>query len=173
MLYLLAIRTVAISMAHLFSSRHSAAGFTGLCAMSMALASGYLVHFEDLGIWTSWLKYASPQWWMNHPIVQEELNPVNLFMCTDNPTVKTDIDIIRKVDCGLHSGSEAIQYFDYLPKFLTFNADNEDFSVWFSPSVVPILITILFFVLFQLLDIVFFLGRRQLSKLSRAKKHRM
>ena len=170
MLYLLAVRTVAISMAHLFSSRHLAAGFTGLCAMTMALASGYLVHFGDLGNWTSWLKYASPQWWINHPVVQDELKSVKQFMCTNNPTVKTEIDIIRKVDCGIDSGEQAIEYFDFTPKFFTSEPSG---SVWFSPTMVPVLITVLFYVLFQLLGIVFFLGKRQVSKLSRAKKHRM
>ena len=165
MLYLLAIRTVALSMTHLFSSRHIAAGFSGLCITSMALVSGYLIHPEDVGYWASWLKYATPQWWMEHPIVQNEFNPVAHFRCTGNPVVTTDI--IKQVPCGLPSGVEAARYFDFLPKF------EAEESIWFSPTVVPVLITVLFFALFQLLDIVFFLGRRQVSKQSRAKKYRM
>ena len=166
MLYLLAIRTVALSMTHLFSSRHVAAGFSGLGVTSMALVSGYLIHPEDVGYWASWLKYATPQWWMEHPIVQNELQPVAHFRCTGNPVVTTDI--IKQVPCGLPSGVEAARYFDFLPKF-----EGSTDSIWFSPTVVPVLITVLFFALFQLLDIVFFLGRRQVSKQSRAKKHRM
>jgi hypothetical protein len=130
--------------------------------------SGYIVHHEEVGYWASWLKYASPQWWMSHPIHQEEFSPVRDFRCTGNPVI-TENSIIKQVPCGLPSGIEAIRYFDFLPKFAAYG----DTSVWFSPSVVPILITVLFYILFQLLDVVFFLGRRQVSKRSRAKKHKM
>ncbi len=40
MLYLLAIRTLFLSLTHLFSSRHLAAGFGGLTVLSLALVSG-------------------------------------------------------------------------------------------------------------------------------------
>lgn len=166
MLYLLAIRTVALSMTHLFSSRHLAAGFSGLLVTSMALVSGFVLHHEEIGYWASWLKYATPQWWMQHPIVQNELNPIEHFRCSGNPVVTTDI--IKKVDCGLKSGLDAIKYFDFTAKFQS----GED-SLWFSPTLVPVLITVLFYALFQLLDIVFFLFTRQVSKQSRAKKHKM
>ncbi len=169
MLYLLAIRTVALSMTHLFNSRHLAAGLTGLCVTAMALVSGYIIHIEDIGHWASWLKFATPQWWMQHPVVQNEFTPVEHFRCTGNPVVTTDI--IKQVPCGLPSGLEAIRYFDFLPKFSQFSQQESEF--WFSPTLVPVLITVLFFALFQLLDIVFFLGRRQVSKESRAKKYRM
>ena len=167
LLYLLAIRTVALSMTHLFSSRHLSAGFTGVCVTSMALVSGYIIHSEEVGYWASWLKYASPQWWMNQPIVQNELSPVEHFRCTGNPVVTTDI--IKQVPCGLPSGPEAVKYFDFLPKF----AASNEASIWFSPTLVPVLITVSFYALFQLLDIVFFLGRRQVSKQSRAKQHKL
>ena len=179
MLYLLAIRTVALSMTHLFSSRHLAAGLTGLCVTSMALASGYIVHPEEVGYWASWLKYATPQWWLEHPLVQNELNPIDNFRCTGNPVVRTDIitiDIIKQVTCGLPTGQDAVRYFDFLPKFQMStgngSTDNSE-SVWFSPAIVPVLITVLFFGFFQLLDIVFFLFRRQISKQSRSKKNKM
>ena len=153
MLYLLAIRTVALSMTHLFSSRHLAAGITGLCVTSMALASGYIVHPEEVGYWASWLKYATPQWWLEHPIVQNELNPIESFRCTGNPVVSTEIitiDIIKQVACGLPSGKEAVRYFGF--DNLPFDYSNSNESVWFSPALVPVLITVLFYGFFQLLD---------------------
>jgi hypothetical protein len=70
LLYLFAIQSVALSMTHLLTSRHLSASLTGLLVTCMALVSGYVVHFEDLGDWTSWLKYVSPQWWLGHPIHQ-------------------------------------------------------------------------------------------------------
>lgn len=167
LLYLVAIRSVALSMTHLLSSRHIAAAFTGLCVMAMALVSGYVIHHEDVGYWASWLKYATPQWWIEHPIVQDELQPIEHFRCTGNPVITTDI--IKQVPCGLPTGTEAVLYYDLTPKFVTQTSE----SVWFSPKAVPILITILFYVLFQLLDVVFFLGRRQESTQSRAKQHKM
>ena len=45
----------------------------------MILIVGYVVHHEDVGVWSKWLKFASPQWWMGHPIHQGELNPVSDF----------------------------------------------------------------------------------------------
>ena len=172
LLYLTAMRVVALSMTHLFSSRHLAAASTGLIVTSMALVSGYMIHPEDVGYWASWLKYATPQWWLEHPVFQDEFKSVEHFRCTGNPVVTTDI--IKQVPCGLPSGLEAIRYFDFLPKFVTFHPDQDsNQSLWFTPKAVPILITVLFYILFQLLDVVFFLGRRQVSKQSRAKLHKM
>lgn len=161
LLYLLAVRTLALSMTHLFSSRHLAAVFTGLAMTSLSLVSGYVVHHEDVGVWASWLKYASPQWWMGHPIHQDELLPVSVFRCTGNPVI-TENSIIKQVPCGLPSGEEAVRYYDFLPKYESLN--------WLSAAAIPILVTALFYVLFQVLDIIFFLGRRQVSKQSRHKK---
>jgi hypothetical protein len=70
LLYLLSIQSVALSMTHLMTSRHLAAALTGVFVTCMALVSGYVVHFEDVGEWASWLKYVSPQWWLGHPIHQ-------------------------------------------------------------------------------------------------------
>ena len=170
MLYLLAIRTVALSMTHLFSSRHLAAGLTGLCVTSMALASGYVVHPEEVGYWASWLKYATPQWWLEHPIVQNELNSTKTFECSGNPVV-TNNKILQQLPCGLPTGEVAVQYFEF--DTYPFSAPYASESVWFSPAIVPVLITVLFFGLFQLLDIVFFMFLRQVSKQSRSKKYKM
>ena len=68
LLYLTALRVVALSMTHLFSSRHLAAASTGLIITSMALVSGYIVHPEEVGWWAQWFKYVSPQWWLQHHI---------------------------------------------------------------------------------------------------------
>ena len=175
MLYLLAIRTVALSMTHLFSSRHLAAAFAGLCITSMALVSGYAVHHQDVGQWALWLKYVSPQWWMSHPIVQDELyNDEITFQCTGNPQVEQAIQqrpIIKKMDCGLSKAKDVVWYFDYLSKDFLKSTDHRWF--WEKSNVMPILITVLFYIFFQLLDVVFFLFRRQVSRQSRAKKNKM
>ena len=90
LLYLTAMRVVALSMTHLFSSRHLAAALTGLIITSMALVSGYIVHPEEVGWWAQWFKYVSPQWWLHHPIVQDEFHPVSRFGCSGNPVIKTN-----------------------------------------------------------------------------------
>ena len=90
LLYLTAMRVVALSMTHLFSSRHLAAALTGLIITSMALVSGYIVHPEEVGWWAQWFKYVSPQWWLQHPIVQDEFHPVSRFGCSGNPVIKTN-----------------------------------------------------------------------------------
>ena len=174
LLYLTALRAVALSMTHLFSSRHVAAALTGLIVTSMALVSSYIVHPDDVGDWASWLRFASPQWWLDHPVLQDEFNPVRNFRCTANPVVTTDI--IKQVPCGLSDGNKTIEYFDFLPKFdlssQTSSSTNSQ-SWWFSAKAVPILISVLFYILFQLLDVVFYLGQRQVAKKSRAKLHKM
>ena len=169
LLYLTAIRAVALSMTHLFSSRHLAASLTGLILTTMALVSGYVIHPKDVGYWAKWLKYATPQWWLDHPIIQDEFISVKNFRCSANPVVTTDI--IKQVSCSLANGKQAIEYFDFETKFAAQKTDDQ--SWWFSPTAVPILIPVLFYILFQLLDVVFFLGRRQVSKQSRAKLHKM
>ena len=200
LLYLTAMRVVALSMTHLFSSRHLAAALTGLIITSMALVSGYIVHPEEVGWWAQWFKYVSPQWWLQHPIVQDEFHPVSRFGCSGNPVIKTNQEIIQQISCGIPTGQAAISYYKFLgtdfvdqkiqdacefiflskpdPQCLdkqSSSSDNKSFSVFFTsfPGSVPILITVLFYVLFQLLDVVFFLFRRQESKQSRAKKHKM
>ena len=58
MVYLLAIQMLAITLAHLNSSRHLAAVFCGLVLLCQALVSHYVIHKDDLGIWVQWIRYA-------------------------------------------------------------------------------------------------------------------
>ena len=169
LLYLTALRVVALSMTHLFSSRHLAAASTGLIITSMALVSGYIVHPEEVGWWAQWFKYVSPQWWLSHPIVQDEFHPVSRFGCSGNPVIKTNQEIIQQISCGIPSGQAAISYYKFLGadfvdqkiqdacEFIFLSKPDpqcldKSFSVWpFTsfPGSVPILITVLFYILFQ------------------------
>ena len=98
---------------------------------------------------------------MSHPIARGEFLPVDVFRCTGNPVVTENL-IIKQVACGLPSGAEVVSYFGYGDKF----GDSADvLSEW-----APVLITVAILVFFQLLAFIFFLGRRQRSKRSRARK---
>lgn len=79
LLYLFTLRITALSLTHLFNSRHLSAGLTGLLFTTLAWVSGFAVHEQQLGVWVSWLKYVSPQYWMSHPITQGEFGPVNVL----------------------------------------------------------------------------------------------
>ena len=62
LLYLFSVQTIALGSTYLIvRSRHLAASLTGAIFACMSLAGGYLVHTDDVGIWASWLRYASPQ----------------------------------------------------------------------------------------------------------------
>ena len=117
LLYLTAMRVVALSMTHLFSSRHLAAALTGLIITSMALVSGYIVHPEEVGWWAQWFKYVSPQWWLQHPIVQDEFHPVSRFGCSGNPVIKTNQGnvLISRIFFYIYF---YLQYFDFTIFFL-------------------------------------------------------
>ena len=62
LLYLFTVQMMALGSTYLIvRSRHVAASLTGAIFMSLTLASGYLVHSDEVGIWASWSKYISPQ----------------------------------------------------------------------------------------------------------------
>ena len=98
---------------------------------------------------------------MSHPIARGEFLPVDVFRCTGNPVVTENL-IIKQVACGLPSGAEVVSYFGYGDKF---GGGPDVLSEW-----APVLITVAILVFFQLLAFIFFLGRRQRSKRSRARK---
>jgi hypothetical protein len=166
--FLFTLRITSLSFTYLFNSRHLAAAVTGILLLPLSMVSGYIIHHKHLSIWTSWLTYLSPHYWMSHPIAQGEFNPVSTFRCTGNPVVTENL-IIKQVACGLPSGEEVIKYFGYGDKFVSTTTDGEadDDTVG---RHAPILITAAFFVVFQLLAFIFFLGRRQTTKRSRARK---
>ena len=62
LLYLFTVQMLALGSTYLIvRSRHVAASLTGAIFMSLTLASGYLVHSDEVGIWASWSRYISPQ----------------------------------------------------------------------------------------------------------------
>ena len=62
LLYLFTIQMIALGSTYVIvRSRHLAASLTGALFVSMTLASGYLVHSDEVGVWAYWLKYISPQ----------------------------------------------------------------------------------------------------------------
>ena len=70
LLYLFAIQSLSLAVTNLVNSRHLSAGLTGVTSLCLSLASGVAVHHEEVGIWAAWLRYASPLWWMQHPLLQ-------------------------------------------------------------------------------------------------------
>ena len=68
----------------------------------------------------------------------------------------------NQVPCGLPSGAEAIKYFDFVDKNIVAKDDTA-----------PVLITVAFYAVFLLLTFVFYMGTRQISKRSRAKKSKI
>ncbi len=84
-----------------------------------------------------------------------------------------------QVPCGLPSGQEAVRYFGFLPKFSSLSDGEEegDDPPSFSSlpleeqlaRMAPLLITAAFALFFFVLGAIFFLGRRQNTKRSRAR----
>ena len=106
---------------------------------------------------------------MSHPIAQGEFLPVDVFRCTGNPVVTENL-IIKQVACGLPSGGEVVSYFGYGDKFGSDGGESGGSAVELLAKWAPVLITVAILVFFQLLAFIFFLGRRQRSKRSRARK---
>ena len=62
LLYLFTIQMIAFAATNIVvRSRNLAIGLTGSVFTCLALASGYIVQVDEVGIWASWIKYASPQ----------------------------------------------------------------------------------------------------------------
>ena len=62
LIYLSTLQMIALGSTYLIvRSRHLAASLTGALFVCMSLAGGYLIHTDEVGIWASWIKYASPQ----------------------------------------------------------------------------------------------------------------
>ena len=177
LLYLYAIQALAFGVTHLVNSRHLAAALTGVCCLCLSLASGFTIHFEEVGVWASWLRYASPQWWMQHPLLQDELNPVNTFRCSRNP-VTTEKSIILKIQCGLPSGQAALKYFDFLPfsspspftNSANFDPSNLYDSLMYG---LPFIATVIFYAVFSFIGFAVFLCVKQTTKRSRSKLNKM
>jgi len=124
MVYLLCIQMLAITLAHLSFSRHLAAVFCGFILLCQALVSHYVIHKDDLAIWVQWIRYVSPQYWMNHPIMMTEISQVKTFHCHHNPMITDDkTGIIKQVACGLPSGKQALEYFSLSTPAVSLPAD--------------------------------------------------
>ena len=171
LLYLFTLRVIVQAFAHLCASRHVAAALSGAILTLLALASsGVGLHANDLGVWVFWLKYVSPQFWMSHPVFKGEFEPVSILRCTSNPVI-TENSIIKQVPCGLPSGEEVIRYFGFTDKF-TQEAQEGGLGAELAAHA-PLLVTAAIFVFFQVLAFIFFLGKKQVTKMSRARKTRM
>lgn len=179
LLYLFAVQSLALAVTHLVSSRHLAAGLTGLAVLCLSLASGITVHHEEVGVWASWLRYGSPLWWMSHPLLQDELGPVRQVRCSRNP-VATEKLIVVKIPCGLPSGDAALKYFNFMP-FKAASSTDFTNSVNFDPSNLydsllygmPFIATVIFYAVFTFLSFVIFMLVKQTTKRSRTKKNKM
>ena len=75
----------------------------------------------------------------------------------------TENSIIKQVPCGLPSGEEVIRYFGFMNKF-----KDSEFAAF-----APLLITAAFYLFFQALAFIFFIGKRQVTKMSRSRKNKM
>eukprot|EP00096_Caligus_rogercresseyi_P011213 TRINITY_DN4346_c0_g1_i1.p1 TRINITY_DN4346_c0_g1~~TRINITY_DN4346_c0_g1_i1.p1 ORF type:complete len:975 (+),score=241.06 TRINITY_DN4346_c0_g1_i1:188-3112(+) len=165
MLYLLSIRMMMSSFVHLNSSRHWATAMSGVFMIILSLMNGYVIHIKDLGDWTSWIKFVSPQFWMNHPIQQGEFSPIPIFHCKDNPVI-TENSIIKQVPCGLSSGNKTLDYFQFGDKFQSIVR-----APWY--TFMPIFLTLFFYAFWQILCYVFYLGRTQKARQSRSRKSKV
>ncbi|XP_040564085.1 ATP-binding cassette sub-family G member 8 [Lepeophtheirus salmonis] len=165
MLYLLSIRMMIMCFVHLSSSRHWASAMGGTILVILSLVNGYVIHVKDLGDWTSWIKYVSPQYWMNHPIQRGEFSPISIFHCKDNPVI-TENSIIKQVPCGLSSGNKTLDYFQFGDKF-----QNIVRAPWY--IFMPIFLTLFFYAFWQILCYVFYLGRTQKARQSRSRKSKV
>jgi len=112
LLYLLCVCMLFTSMAYTLSSRHLTVGILGCVVTCQALVSGYLIHADHLPVWVSWIRYGSPHFWMNHPILSGEIGDISTLHCHTNPMITdTDTGIIKQVNCGLSNGKEALASF--------------------------------------------------------------
>ena len=76
-----------------------------------------------------------------------------------------------QVPCGLPNGQEAAKYFGFAP--LTDSESDDGDSGWPGKEVSmygPLIVTAAFLLFFQVLGTIFFLGRKQKAKVSRARK---
>ena len=80
----------------------------------------------------------------------------------------TENSIIKQVPCGLPSGAEVVRYFGFLPKF-----DPEEEGALGVEAFAPLLIVAGFLLFFQLLACIFFVGKRQVNKMSRSRKAKL
>ena len=161
-LYLFSLRISTLAFTYLFDSRHVAAGCSGLLVTLLALVGGVTVHLDQLGVWVDWLRYVSPVYWMSHPLEQGEFEPLTNLRCLSNPVI-IENSIIKQVQCGLPDGDRVLKYFGYTDKFT-----GDEWAKY-----APLLITAAFLLFFQILAVIFFLGRKQKTKMSRSRRNKM
>ncbi|XP_050735223.1 ATP-binding cassette sub-family G member 8-like [Eriocheir sinensis] len=111
LLYLYAVRALAIAAACVFDSRHAAAMTTGFLLTVATLGSGLTLHPLDVSLWAWPTLWWSPVRWVLHEVERQEFQDTNEFGCDRNPVLQDSLSAIqRKAPCGVVKGSEALQY---------------------------------------------------------------
>ena len=126
-LYLHALRVIALSCAWMFNSKSSASTAFGLIFSLIVLTSGTTIHFKDLSIASKWLYPASPMRWTHEALVGWEFSSnVTLalataswvstslpYLCSHNPIIQQENAILIKADCGFQSRPNILSWFSY------------------------------------------------------------
>ncbi|XP_066990299.1 ATP-binding cassette sub-family G member 8 isoform X1 [Macrobrachium rosenbergii] len=112
LLYLYAVRAVAVATACLFEARHTAAMATGLVLTVATVGAGFTVHPLDMSLWTWPTLWWSPTRWLFHEANRYEFNTTTSeFLCDRNPVLQDTFSVIqRKAPCGIVTGSQALRY---------------------------------------------------------------
>ncbi|XP_069955639.1 ATP-binding cassette sub-family G member 8 isoform X2 [Cherax quadricarinatus] len=110
-LYLYAIRAIAIAAICVFDSRHTAAMATGFVMTLALLGAGFTIHPLDLSAWTWPTLWWSPARWVLHEVNRYEFDSTNEFLCDRNPVLQDSLSAIqRKAPCGVVTGNQALRY---------------------------------------------------------------
>lgn len=162
MLYLFAIRIMALSVASLCSSRHQVTATSGALVALVALGSGFAVQLQNMNWWTSWLRWVSPLRWTLYSLQRLDFgNASQSFECSRNPLTRQEAPgLVLKIPCGLSTGQQVLNYwahqYDRLPM---------------GPLLLPLVAVLAFWALFAFVQAVVMLCCRSRGrKLSRHKK---
>ncbi|XP_045119789.1 ATP-binding cassette sub-family G member 8-like isoform X1 [Portunus trituberculatus] len=111
LLYLCAVRALAIAAACVFDSRHAAAMTTGFILTVATLGSGFTLHSMDISLWAWPTLWWSPVRWLLHEVERQEFENTDEFLCDRNPVLQDSLSAIqRKAPCGVVTGTQALRY---------------------------------------------------------------
>lgn len=165
MLYLFAIRIMALALASIFPSRHQATTASAVLLTLAALGSGFTVQLQTMNVWTVWLRWVSPVRWTLRSLQRLEFaNLTQAFECSRNPLTRQEAPgLVLKIPCGLTSGGQVLNFLAY----------NFDQLPW-KPVLVPILAVLAFWALFALVQSVVLLCFKPAGrKMSRHKRNKL
>ena len=159
LLYLMALRTMVMALASIFSSRHAAALASGLIVACVGLGSGFVVHLQNLAWWTRWSRWASPLYWTLHSLQQLDFGAEAAVECSRNPLTRQEAPgLVLKIPCGVTSGQQALAFWSHDYDRLL----NRYFAV---------IMVVAFWLVFQLVQsvsLLFDFSRRKMSRHKRA-----